>query len=380
MKILTILYYYYPYVSGISEYAKRLSEALVKKGHEVTVLTSLHDSKLSPKEHINGVEVIRCAPLFKCGKGPVMPTFVLKSRSMAHKYDVINIHLPLFEAPVLLTAPHKTVITYHCDIKLGGGFLNSVIEKSYYTLARKALRKTRTIVTNTEDYAADSVILRPHLNKCEFIIPPINENTYSRVNAEQFRQKHKLARKKLIGFVGRIVQEKGIGYMLDSIPLIKEQFKRFKVVLAGDYTQVAGGSSIKSLAKKIKLYKEDILLLGKVSPTELLEFYSACDVLVLPSIDPTESFGMVQIEAMYCGTPVVATDLPGVRLPIQLTHMGLIARNRDSTDLAEKIITVLSNKKAYTKSKNNIVKLFSIEKTVDRYEHVFQTIAFAIKS
>jgi glycosyltransferase involved in cell wall biosynthesis len=91
------------------------------------------------------------------------------------------------------------------------------------------------------------------------------------------------------------------------------------------------------------------------------------DCLVLPSTDNLETFGIVQAEAMVCGVPVVASNLPGVRVPVLTTGMGEIASITDNNDLFEKIVKILDNK--YVANKN--IKLFDYRKTVDQYEKLF---------
>ena len=95
------------------------------------------------------------------------------------------------------------------------------------------------------------------------------------------------------------------------------------------------------------------------------------DCLVLPSTDNLETFGIVQAEAMLCGVPVVASNLPGVRVPITMTGMGEVASITDNNDLANKIIKVLKNRNKYIKNAKNL-ELFDYKKTVDEYEKVFR--------
>jgi len=118
----------------------------------------------------------------------------------------------------------------------------------------------------------------------------------------------------------------------------------------------------------VEKYKEYIIFLGELKEEEMGPFYSLIDVLVLPSINSTEAFGMVQVEAMMTGVPVVASNLAGVRIPIQKTGMGLIVPIKNSKKLAEAIVEILLNKKKYIKSKETIKKEFSFAKTVDCYE------------
>lgn len=112
--------------------------------------------------------------------------------------------------------------------------------------------------------------------------------------------------------------------------------------------------------------------LGTLSERELAAFYSACDVTVLPSVNSTEGFGLVQLESMLCGTPVVATDLPGVRIPVQMTQMGLIVPPRDAAALAHAVVDVILNRPNYVQPRAEIEHHFPFEQLVERYEKLLQ--------
>ena len=117
------------------------------------------------------------------------------------------------------------------------------------------------------------------------------------------------------------------------------------------------------------------LFTGVVSEIEKAIFFHLCDVLVLPSINSTESFGMVQIEAMTCGTPVVATNLPGVRQPVQSTGMGQIVPQRNSRALAEGVLEVLA---AFdppdAEELAMLIDFYSPESVARAYEGVFEAL------
>lgn len=369
MRILMIINYYYPYVSGLSEYVRRISRELTKRGHKVTVLTSRHDRKLKKKELFEGVEVIRCDYLFKIGKGVVMPSFVLRGVFLSRNYDVVNLHLPLFEAGFFSLLP-KAIITYHCDLKLANGFLNKLIEKAYYFSANIAASKAMKIITYTQDYAENSKVLRNYIGKCNYEYPPIDGAHFNKVSSEILRKQHKLSGKRIIGFAGRFVYEKGLTYLLRALPIVLEKFPNSVFALAGEYEKVAGGSNIRELRQLIDKYRNNVILLGNVAYEKLPEFYSLCDVLVLPSIDSLEAFGIVQVESMYCGTPVIATDLPGVRIPIKRTKMGIIIKPRDEQAIATAVIKVLSNRRKYVVTRKVIEKEFNIRRAASFYEKI----------
>ncbi len=365
--------YYYPYISGLSEYCRRVSEELAKNGHKVTVVTSRHDRKLPRREKINGVRVIRCGYLFKVGKGLASPSFIMTAIKEAGRSDIANLHLPMFEAGILqLLIGRKSKITYHCDLKLGQGPLNKILEWLYYLSADFAIKKTNRIITYTEDYAKASRLLRQHLGKCFYATPVIDDGHFRPVGSIGFRKKHGLAGKKVVGFAGRFVYEKGLPYLLNAIPLVIREIPNTVFVFAGEYSKVAGGSIMSQLNAIISKYKKNIVLLGNVPYERLPEFYSSCDALVLPSIDPLEAFGIVQVEAMLCGTPVIATNLPGVRIPVTKTGMGLIIRQRDEKSLAEAIVRIIKDKKKYVRNRSLINRHFGKTAAVESYERALK--------
>ena len=93
---------------------------------------------------------------------------------------------------------------------------------------------------------------------------------------------------------------------------------------------------------------------------------------MLPSLNSTESFGLVQVEAMLCGAPSIASNLPGVRQPVTQTGMGRVVPIGDAEGLAEAIIEVLGNRAAYVRPRQEIAERFSTARTADGYEALFE--------
>jgi glycosyltransferase involved in cell wall biosynthesis len=162
--------------------------------------------------------------------------------------------------------------------------------------------------------------------------------------------------------VGRIGWEKGLEYLIEAMKDIKA-----KLVLVGPYKDVVGDKTY----EKIK-HNKNIIFYGPMEHKDVKSFYDVCDCLVLPSINNLETFGIVQAEAMVCGVPVVASNLPGVRVPIQMTGMGEICQPKNVNDLQEKINLVLKNGKKYYQKIARNLELFDYKKTVDEYEKIFR--------
>jgi glycosyltransferase involved in cell wall biosynthesis len=120
--------------------------------------------------------------------------------------------------------------------------------------------------------------------------------------------------------------------------------------------------------------------LGVLQPDAMAAFFKSCDVTVLPSINSTETFGLVQIESMICGTPVVAAGLPGVREPVRITGMGKVVPPRDPVRLADAVLEVLADRPRFVQPAGKIIEMFSPDSTAARYEALFEEIANRKKS
>ena len=336
MKILFSITYYSPYVSGLTIYVRRLAEELAKRGHMCTVLCMRHDKNLLGGEAINGVKVIRASPLLKISKGFVSIDWIIKSWQETRSADVVVVNLPQVQGwiPALMTKK-RLIAVYHCEID----YPNKVIQKITELANEISLGVADKVITYTQDYADHSRILKPYLNKTVCIYPPVP--VPKRVDLGIKKPKGEV----WIGVAARLAQEKGIEYLLEALPLLK----RCKVVVAGPMEPVGEEEYKNKIMKLVEKHKDRVMFLGTIDPDKMGGFYKLIDVLVLPSINSTEAFGMVQVEAMMSGVPVVATDLPGVRVPIQKMGMGIVVPPKDPLAIANAINTILQNNKKYTK-------------------------------
>lgn len=366
--ILMVLNYYYPYISGVSEVARLLSEELVAQGHTVTVLCSNHDH-LPKEEVIHGVQVIRAPIQCKISKGTVSFQFISWAVKLARQADIVNLHAPMLESGIItaLIGGEKCVTTYQCDIDLAKGFINSLIKWGMNRMNAWGLKNTSRILVTTRDYGMHSRFAGKYPDKLVEVRGPIKDYTHVEVLRSQTKQ--------CVGFCGRIVMEKGIDVLIHAFAMVKEKLPAAQLLIGGDYANVAGGSIYPELEKIIAEEKiSDVLFLGKIPEDKMAEFYSGLDVFVLPSINPLEAFGLVQVEAMYCGTPVVASDLYGVRTIVQNTGMGMIHKKGDAEDLARCIIEILTNPKEYQKDREWIRSMYSTAQCVKAYETAYDEV------
>lgn len=377
MKILLGLTYYRPHISGLTIYVQRLAEALADMGHSVTVLTSRYDAALSLNEDMDGVRVVRVPVAFRLSKGVVMPRFGLEATRLVRSHDVLSLHLPQFDAAGLALRGslmgRPTVLTYHCDLKLPAGLVNRAANLTVALANGVAAKFADRIVAYTMDYAENSPFLSRYLDKVQVIPPPVEVPPIEENELNKFRNDHAIQTGPIIGMASRLAAEKGVEILLRALPVILERYPEARVMFAGQYLNVLGEAEYATrLEPLLSRFNSQWTFLGVLRPREMAAFFRSCDVTVLPSLNSTESFGLVQIESMMCGTPVVASDLPGVRQPVLTTGMGKISAIGDEEALAQAILEVLQNPGAFRTATEELRSKFDPRQTAAAYVQLFE--------
>ncbi len=379
MKILTVLTYYRPHTSGLTIYAERLAEAFARRGHEVTVLTSHFDNSTPAEEIRNGVRIVRAPVLFRVSKGVIMPTFGWLAWKYVAQNDVVQLHLPQFDAPGFATRARLmgklAILTYHCDLQLPSGLFNRLVNAVVDFQNHSAAILANHIITYTQDYADHSPFLSRYMHKLTPILPPVQLPAAQREAIESFAQEHQTNQKRpVIGMATRFASEKGVEILLDALPAIFEKYPNAQVLFAGQHLNVMGEEKyFERLAPKIRAYEAQgkWTFLGNLNPTQMAAFYPNLDVLVVPSLNSTEAFGLVQIEAMMNNVPCVASALPGVRRPVQMTGMGKVAPIGDSVKLAESMLEILGDPETYRRDPVEIARPYDPDSVAVEYEKLF---------
>lgn len=376
MKILLALTYYRPHVSGLTIYVERLAHALSRRGHAVTVLTSQYDSSLPREERTNGVHIIRVPVAFRVSKGVVMPTIGFEATRQVRAHDVISLHLPQLDAAGIALRGRlmrkPTLLTYHCDLRLPPGPVNTLANLVVNVANRAAAAFAHAVIAYTEDYAIHSPFLSRYMKKLHVIPPPVEVHSASDAAVDDFIQRHRRLDGPAIGMAARLATEKGVEYLLQALPRILEHHPNAEVLFVGQHENVLGEAEYaRSLEPLLERFARHWRFVGILDPAQMAAFYRACDVTVLPSVNATESFGLVQIEAMICGTPSVASNLPGVRQPVLTTGMGKIVPLRDPRGLADAILDVLADPQSFRGDPAEIAGRFSPDRNAEHYERVF---------
>ena len=181
-------------------------------------------------------------------------------------------------------------------------------------------------------------------------------------------------RRPVIGMAARFAAEKGVEVLLDALPVVLQKYPTAQVLFAGQSENVMGEQAYADrLMPRIRELerKGHWKFLGNLSPLQMAAFYPNLNVLVVPSLNSTEAFGLVQIEAMLNGIPCVASALPGVRMPIQMHGMGRIAAIGDSTSLAEGMLKVLDHPELFHGDLTAMREAYDPDKVAAQYEALF---------
>lgn len=380
MKILTVLTYYRPHTSGLTIYAERLARSFARRGHPVTVLTMQYDPSLLLEETMDGVRIVRVPVAARVSKGVIAPTIGLVATRLVAQHDVVQMHLPQFDAPGIALRGRlfgkPAVLTYHCDLLLPPGFFNRFVNAVVDFQNNMAGMLANHIVTYTRDYADNSPYLSRYAPKLTPILPPVELPDPLPGAVEAFAEKHHIRqRRPVIGMAARFAAEKGVEVLLDALPIILEKYPKAQVLFAGTYQNVVGEQAYSDrLMPRIREYEigGHWTFLGNLEPVEMAAYYPNLDVLTVPSLNSTEAFGLVQIEAMMNGVPCVPSALPGVRQPVLMHGMGRVARIGDPADLAACILEILDEPEKYQGDIEAIKKAYNPDSIAAEYENLFE--------
>jgi glycosyltransferase involved in cell wall biosynthesis/ubiquinone/menaquinone biosynthesis C-methylase UbiE len=373
MKILVTLTFYHPHWTGLTAYAKRIAEGLVARGHSVTVLTSQHSAELPLEELVNGVRVIRLPYVAQVSRGVLMPGFPAAAVRLIAEHDIVQVHTPMLET-MLVTGLARalgtpSLITHQGDLVMPAGLFNSIVQKSVVSTMSVGLLLANRVVVHSADYGRHSAFLAPISHKLDAIYPPVDLPAPQPSVVAAWQSELGLDGKKLIGFAGRFVEEKGFDFVLRAIPLVRQRIPEAHFLFAGE-TQVVYEPFFERWHHLME-QQDAITTLGLLRDAQkLANFYALCDVFVLPS--RTDCFPSVQVEALLSGTPLVTADIPGAREVVQVTGMGRLVEPRNPAALADGIVELLHDPMRYQPTPERVRAVFSTQRSLDEYEALME--------
>lgn len=373
MNIILSVSYFWPHISGLTLATKQLGEDLAARGHTVTVLAGGHDKTLPMRDTVNGVAVQRVPAVLKAGKAMLLPSLFFTALRAAGRADVVNICLPQADAALVALAARlrgcPVVLTYACSLTVPGA-LGKIVEYAVAASHTVAGLLAQKIFAHSSEYAEQSRFCRLFRRKLIFVDPSVpNLDPTGRV----YRQPTPPYR---IGFVGRLSREKGLTTLMQAAELLIQRMPEpFEVALCGPSELSRSESADAEWRRLLVRLGDRVRFVGKLGVEDLDRFFRSLDVLVLPSTDRIEAFGIVQVEAMVRGVPCVASDRPGIRQPIRRTGFGLTFEAGSADALAARIEDVLRGRFPNRPTPDTIRKEFSKDRVAETYLETFATVA-----
>jgi len=369
VKVLHIYKDYYPVLGGIENHLRLLAEGLAKRGLEVTVLVTSLTGQTTSLE-MNGVRVIRAGRLATLASTPLSLSLPLIVRRL--KPDIAHLHFPYpwgELAHLWLGRSRRTVITYHSDIVRQRSLL-----RFYEPFLWRLLAKADRIIASSPQYIHTSRYLSRHKKACIAIPYGIEVSRFQKVDEEKAKEIEERYGHPLLLFVGQLRYYKGLEVLIEALTGVEA---RALIIGGGDPSYKA---SLSRFAKEKKV-KGKVFFLGE-KESDLPAYYQASDLLVLPSVHRSEAFGIVQLEAMACGKPVVCTELGTGTSYVNIDGLtGLVVPPRDPAALAGAIERLLSDprlgEEMGQRAKERVEKEFSRERMIDStlalYEEMLAT-------
>ncbi len=350
MKIIQISPYFPPHVGGVEYHVKELADGLSWRGHQVSVASSC--GKWSGE--------LICIPSIDLFYSPIP----IKLPEL--EADVYHSHIPspLFAFMLRNSTPH--VVTYHNDVVVPG-MVNghalprpfaAALERINELLVRPVLEEAEVIIATTKSYAETSPVLKDYLHKLRIVPNAVNVSLYPQVRKKE----------NYVLYAGRMLSYKGVESLLLAMSEVQKS-ANLDLLLVGDgYDR----SRLEEMAKKLHVRAK---FTGRLERSMFIDTISRAEMLVLPTQNRLEAFGIVLLEAMACETPVLAFDTPGVNEVAE--KGGRVYSNRE--ELSELILELNENESLRLclgqRGRKAVEENYSWKRVLDCMESVYRKVA-----
>ena len=335
MKIALVSPYDYPYPGGVTEHISHLDKNFRALGHQVRIIAPC--AGVAPEKRADNVIVTTTRVIsipFSGSKAriPYTPAvyWSVKKALQGERFDILHAHEPLTLPVPLIALRHSQTVNVgtfhayrgrHLIYQYGRGLFQPFFDK----LDGKIAVSTAARHTVASYFGGEYEIIPNGVDVDRFggeHVKPLEEYTDGKLN---------------ILFVGRLERRKGFRYLLRAFPYVKEEFPQSRLIVVGAYMK-------KDKARHLQYAREHHLtgvkFVGHVRSEELARYYRSCHVFCSPSIG-FESFGIVLLEAMAAGRPIVACNIPGYRDLLEDGKQGLLTEPKDEKALADALIRIL---------------------------------------
>ena len=327
LRVLHIGKFYPPHPGGMETHLQALCGEL-KQTINVEVLVA-NGARETSEEVINGVRVSRLGTFLNFGAAPVCPE--MAGRVRQSKADIVHLHWPNPTAVLAyLASGHrgKLVFTYHSDI-----IRQRLLRKPFWPILRQALKRASAIIAASPNYVQTSPILQKFRERCRVIPFGLSLEQFDHPCEIEVARIRKQYGPRIVLGVGRLVYYKGFQYLIRAMREVE-----------GHLLIVGNGPLLEELEREARAAGVRNRVTFLTDTQDVRPFYQAADVFALPSIARSEAFGIVQLEAMACGKPVVNTKLDS-GVPFVSPHgiTGLTVSPADAGALAGAINTLLDD-------------------------------------
>lgn len=356
MKVLQ-LGKFYPIQGGVEKVMYDLLQGVSEHGIECDMLCAALKGGHSVVEINEKAKMICCHSLAKLFATMISPDMVVTLKRVCSKYDIIHVHHPDPIACLALRVSGfkgKVVLHWHSDI-----LKQKQLLKFYLPLQEWLIKRADKIVGTTPVYIKESPFLLNVSSKTCCLPIGVDKMPDMPEKAHDFKERYH--GKKIVFSLGRMVGYKGFTYLVEAAKYLDD-----------DYVVLIGGTG--PLSDDLKLQcryhglMDKVKFLGFVPDEDLPAYYEACDVFCLSSVLKTEAFGIVQIEAMSCGKPVVATKIPqsGVAWVNEDGVSGINVPPRNPKALAEAIMQITKDNETYKRFSSGALNRYNENFTKER--------------
>ena len=337
IQTLQVNKFYYPYIGGVEKVVQQLSEEFLKDSTVDNGVLACHTSKKDYFGQVRGVKVALAGSWKTILGMPVSTSFPKMFENLANKHDLVDFHMPFplsaWCLPKLKAPRTRIVVHYHSDI-----VRQKKLKWAYEPAFKKLLDRADSIVVSSPNLRQNSELLQEYSEKCNVIpfmvsLPRVGTVPPERATAIK-KSLNIPADMPVVLYVGRFVYYKGLEHLVTAMADVKEA----ALLLVG---QGPMRDQLSELGNTLRMGHR-IYWKSGVTDEELADYYALADLFVLPSCANTEAYGIVQMEALASGLPVINTNLPtGVPWVSKNGESGFTVKPEDPNELREAILTVL---------------------------------------
>lgn len=327
LRVLHIGKHYPPFMGGIETHLRALVEGTSDRASVEVVVANSNPTTVI--ERVGQIRVRRLKQHFSLRRAPICLGLAKAIRESAP--DIVHLHLPNPAAVLAVLWSGYSgplVVTYHSDV-----VRQRVLGRLFEPVLRTLLRRCHAIIVTSDEYAASSPTLRAFASKCRVVPYGIDASAFSQPPSELVAAIRMRYGNRIVLAVGRLIYYKGFEFLVEAMQNLDAH-----LVIIGE------GPLRQSLQKQAFALgiSNRVTFLGELQNEETAAYYHAARMFVLPSIARSEAFGIVQIEAMAAGKPVINTSLDsGVPSVSVHGHTGLTVKPRNPEALALAIRSLL---------------------------------------